>query len=302
MDKKILIIDDVHPSLAHDLRSMGFEVDEQPTILPKDVSLVGYQGLVLRSKMTLGASELNHSSLEFIARAGAGLDLIDVDYCAKNNISVFGANEGNRDAVAEHVIGQLITMARKINTADTEVRSGIWNREGNRGWELQGKTLGIIGYGNMGQSLAKKLQGFDMNIMAYDKYAPCTNSIEEIFETADIVSLHVPLTDETQEMINQDFLGRFAKPIVLINSSRGTVCSLEALAWGLSNGKLRGLALDVLPNEKLATWSTTEKTLFEQIASYPATLFSPHIAGWTEESYWKINEALITKIKAHYQL
>jgi D-3-phosphoglycerate dehydrogenase len=302
MDKKILIIDDVHPSLAHDLRSMGFEVDEQPTILPKDVSLEGYQGLVLRSKMPLGASELNQSNLEFIARAGAGLDLIDVDYCAQHHIAVFSANEGNRDAVAEHVIGQLITLARKINMADTEVRSGIWNREGNRGWELQGKTLGIIGYGNMGQSLAKKLQGFEMNILAYDKYAPCSNTLEEIFETADIVSLHVPLTDETKEMVSQDFLEHFAKPIVLINSSRGAVCSLEALAWGLSAGKLHGLALDVLPNEKLATWSTAEKILFEQIAAYPATLFSPHIAGWTEESYWKINEALITKIKAHYQL
>jgi D-3-phosphoglycerate dehydrogenase len=281
---------------------MGFEVDERPTILPKDVSLEGYQGLVLRSKMPLGASELNQSNLEFIARAGAGLDLIDVVYCAQHHIAVFSANEGNRDAVAEHVIGQLITLARKINMADTEVRSGIWNREGNRGWELQGKTLGIIGYGNMGQSLAKKLQGFEMNILAYDKYAPCSNTLEEIFETADIVSLHVPLTDETKEMVSQDFLEHFAKPIVLINSSRGAVCSLEALAWGLSAGKLHGLALDVLPNEKLATWSTAEKILFEQIAAYPATLFSPHIAGWTEESYWKINEALITNIKAHYQL
>jgi D-3-phosphoglycerate dehydrogenase len=297
-----LIIDEVHPSLAKDLRSYGFEVDEQPHILPKDVRLTGYQGLVLRSKMKLGVSELADSGLEFIARAGAGLDLIDVDYCVQNHIAVFSANEGNRDAVAEHVIGQLITLARKINTADTEVRSGIWNREGNRGWELQGKTLGIIGYGNMGQSLAKKLQGFDMQIMAYDKYAPATHDISDIFEHADILSLHVPLTPETKEMVNSAFLEQFKKPIVLINSSRGAVCSLEAIAHGLSIGKLRGLALDVLPNEKLATWSSAEKALFEQIAAYPTTLFSPHIAGWTTESYWKINDALIEKIKAHYQL
>jgi len=302
MAKKILIIDEVHPSLAKDLRSYGFEVDEQPHILPQDVRLTGYQGLVLRSKMKLGVSELADSGLEFIARAGAGLDLIDVDYCAQKNIAVFSANEGNRDAVAEHVIGQLITLARKINTADTEVRAGIWDRDGNRGWELQGKTLGIIGYGNMGQSLAKKLQGFDMNIMAYDKYAPATHELADIFEHADILSLHVPLTDETLKMVDREFIDQFAKNIVLINSSRGSVCSLEALAWGLSTGKLQGIALDVLPNEKLATWTTTEKALFEQIAAHPTTLFSPHIAGWTAESYWKINDALIEKIKAHYQL
>lgn len=302
MAKKVLIIDEVHPSLAADLQSLGFEVDEQPHILPQDVRLKGYQGLILRSKMKLGHIELADSGLEFIARAGAGLDLIDVDYCEANQIQVFSANEGNRDAVAEHVIGQLITLARKINTADSEVRQGIWNREGNRGWELQGKTLGIIGFGNMGQSLAKKLQGFDMRIMAYDKYAPATHDLADIFEHADILSLHIPLTEETKEMINQAFLEQFKKPIVLINSSRGGVCSLEAIANVLSTGKLRGLALDVLPNEKLATWSTAEKALFEQIAAHPTTLFSPHVAGWTTESYWKINDALIDKIKAHYQL
>ncbi|MEN9386845.1 MAG: hypothetical protein RLZZ185_1586 [Bacteroidota bacterium] len=302
MAKKVLIIDEVHPSLAKELRSLGFEVDEQSAIHPKDVSLAGYQGLVLRSKMPLGAKELANTSLEFIARAGAGLDLIDLEYCQANQIAVFSANEGNRDAVAEHVIGQLITIARKINKADVEVRAGIWNREGNRGWELQGKTVGIIGYGNMGQSLAKKLQGFDMNILAYDKYAPCTSSMEHIFEEADILSLHIPLTDETKELVNERFLAQFAKPIVLINSSRGSICSLDALAKGLSTGKLRGLALDVLPNEKLSTWSGVEKKLFDLIASHPSTLFSPHVAGWTTESYWKINEALIDKIKAHYQL
>ncbi len=302
MAKKVLIIDEVHPSLAKELRSLGFEVDEQSAIHPKDVSLTHYQGLVLRSKMPLGAKELANTNLEFIARAGAGLDLIDLEYCQANQIAVFSANEGNRDAVAEHVIGQLITIARKINTADVEVRSGIWNREENRGWELQGKTLGIIGYGNMGQSLAKKLQGFDMNILAYDKYAPCTSSMEHIFEEADILSLHIPLTDETKELVNERFLAQFAKSIVLINSSRGSICSLDALAKGLSTGKLRGLALDVLPNEKLSTWSDVDKKLFDQIASHPSTLFSPHVAGWTTESYWKINDALIDKIKAHYQL
>jgi len=302
MAKRVLIIDEVHPSLAKDLRALGFDVDEKPYLSASEVDIQGYQGLVLRSKLPLTAEFISTGSLEFIARAGAGLDLIDLAFCETHGIAVFSANEGNRDAVGEHVIGQLLSIARKINTADTEVRAGNWNREANRGWELQGKTLGIIGYGNMGQSLAKKLQGFDMNLMAYDKYAPATHSLEDIFDQADILSLHVPLTDETREMVNLDFISKFKKPIVLMNSSRGAVCSLDALLAGLQSGQLIGLALDVLPNEQIARWSDAEKARFSAISAFPQTIFSPHVAGWTRESYWKINEALIEKIKAFYQL
>lgn len=302
MAKRVLIIDEVHPSLAKDLRALGFEVDEKPSLIASEVDIQGYQGLVLRSKLPLTAEFISTGSLEFIARAGAGLDLIDLAYCEANGIAVFSANEGNRDAVGEHVIGQLLNIARKINTADAEVRVGNWNREANRGWELQGKTLGIIGYGNMGQSLAKKLQGFDMHIMAYDKYAPATHSLEDLFEHTDILSLHVPLTDETREMVNLEFISKFKKPIVLMNSSRGAVCSLDAILAGLQSGKLIGLALDVLPNEQIAGWSDAEKARFRAISAFPQTLFSPHVAGWTRESYWKINDALIEKIKAFYQL
>ncbi len=302
MAKRVLIIDEVHPSLAKDLRALGFDVDEKPSISATEVDLTGYHGLVLRSKLPLTAAFLAGHSLEFIARAGAGLDLIDLAYCEANDIAVFSANEGNRDAVGEHVIGQLLSIARKINTADDEVRAGNWNREANRGWELQGKTLGIIGYGNMGQSLAKKLQGFDMQILAYDKYAPATHRLEDLFEQADILSLHVPLTDETREMVNLAFLAKFKKPIVLLNSSRGAVCSLDAILDGLQTRKIVGLALDVLPNEQLAKWSDAEKARFTAISAFPQTIFSPHVAGWTQESYWKINDALIEKIKAFYQL
>jgi D-3-phosphoglycerate dehydrogenase / 2-oxoglutarate reductase len=302
MVKRVLIIDEVHPSLAKDLRALGFDVDEKPDISATEVDITGYHGLVLRSKLPLTAALLAGHSLEFIARAGAGLDLIDLAFCEANGIAVFSANEGNRDAVGEHVIGQLLSIARKINTADAEVRAGNWNREANRGWELQGKTLGIIGYGNMGQSLAKKLQGFDMQILAYDKYAPATHRLEDLFEQADILSLHVPLTDETREMVNLAFLAKFKKPIVLLNSSRGAVCSLDAILDGLQTRKIVGLALDVLPNEQLAKWSDAEKARFTAISAFPQTIFSPHIAGWTQESYWKINDALIGKIKAFYQL
>lgn len=302
MAKRVLIIDEVHPSLAKDLRALGFDVDEKPSISATEVDITGYHGLVLRSKLPLTAALLAGHSLEFIARAGAGLDLIDLAYCETNGIAVFSANEGNRDAVGEHVIGQLLSIARKIHTADAEVRAGNWNREANRGWELQGKTLGIIGFGNMGQSLAKKLQGFDMQILAYDKYAPATHRLEDLFEQADILSLHVPLTDETREMVNLAFLAKFKKPIVLLNSSRGAVCSLDAILDGLQSGKIVGLALDVLPNEQIARWSDAEKARFTAISAFPQTIFSPHVAGWTHESYWKINDALIEKIKAFYQL
>lgn len=302
MAKRVLIIDEVHPSLAKELRALGFDVDEKPYISASEVNIQGYQGLVLRSKLPLTAEFISNGSLEFIARAGAGLDLIDLAFCETQGIAVFSANEGNRDAVGEHVIGQLLSIARKINTADTEVRAGDWNREANRGWELQGKTLGIIGYGNMGQSLAKKLQGFDMHILAYDKYAPATHSLEDIFDQADILSLHVPLTDETRDMVNLEFISKFKKRIVLMNSSRGAVCSLDAILAGLQSGKLIGLALDVLPNEQVARWSDAEKARFRAISAFPQTIFSPHVAGWTRESYWKINDALIEKIKAFYQL
>lgn len=302
MAKRILIIDEVHPSLAKELRTLGFEVDEKPFLSASEIDIQGYQGLVLRSKLPLTAEFISTGSLEFIARAGAGLDLIDLEYCEANGIAVFSANEGNRDAVGEHVIGQLLSIARKLNISDAEVRAGNWSRESNRGWELQGKTIGIIGYGNMGQSLAKKLQGFDMQITAYDKYAPATHSLEDIFELADILSLHVPLTDETRDMVNQEFISKFKKPIVLMNSSRGAICSLDAILSGLQSGQLIGLALDVLPNEQVARWSDAEKGRFNAISAFPQTIFSPHVAGWTRESYWKINDALIEKIKAFYQL
>jgi D-3-phosphoglycerate dehydrogenase len=154
----------------------------------------------------------------------------------------------------------------------------------------------------MGQSLAKKLQGFDMQIMAYDKYAPATHSMEDIFEQADILSLHIPLTEETREMVDLEFISKFKKPIILMNSSRGAICSLDAILTGLQSGQLIGLALDVLPNEQVARWSDAEKGLFRAISAFPQTIFSPHVAGWTHESYWKINDALIEKIKAFYQL
>ncbi len=305
--RKVLIVDEVHPSMAEGLTNLGFEVetrtdlslDEFVTILP------AYEGLVVRSKFKITAEILKDTTLTFIARAGAGLDLLDVDACLSRGIAVFSANEGNSDAVAEHVIGQLLSLAHKLHTSDTEVRHGLWEREGNRGFELKGKTIGIIGYGNMGKAVASRLSSFGMTILAYDKYVPSADypaTMEQLFEQADILSLHIPLTSETVGLVSIEFLDSFKNPILLINSSRGPIAPLEPLLHGLRSGQIKGLALDVLPNEKLPTWSPIEKELFAEIAAYPATIFSPHVAGWTTESYYKINEVLLEKIKLHFSL
>lgn len=309
MVKKVLIIDEVDASMAEGLQSLGFQVDELLTLSKLEtMAIMGqYSGLIVRSKFKIDAEFLDSAhALTFIGRAGAGLDLIDLAVCQEKNIRVFSANEGNKDAVAEHVMGQLLTLAHHLNTADTEVRNGIWNRESNRGWEIHGKTIGIIGFGNMGQALCQRLLGFGLQILAYDKNAPAPSpfgaDLSDLFQHADIVSLHIPLTEETHGMVNQEFLSSFKKPIVLINSSRGPITPLEHLLWGLEQGIISGLALDVLPNEKINAWSNEEQILFDQLKSYPNTLFSPHVAGWTAESYIKINTVLIEKIRTLFHL
>lgn len=306
-NKQVLIVDEVHPSMADGLTNLGFEVDTRLNLNADEFRriLPEYTGLVIRSKFKITADVLENNQLSFIARAGAGLDLLDLDACSARRIAIFTANEGNSDAVAEHVIGQILSLAHKLHTSDTEIRHGLWERDGNRGFEIKGKTIGIIGYGNMGKAVALRLSGFGMRILAYDKYAPSVDfpaSLEQIFEDADILSLHIPLTSETRGLVTPSFIESFKKPILFINSSRGPISTLEPLLQGLRSGQIRGLALDVLPNEKLSTWSPVEKEIFTEIAAYPATIFSPHVAGWTTESYFKINEVLLEKIKAHFSL
>lgn len=306
MPAQVLIIDKVHESMAKGLESMHFSVVDGSTWSREEIieQIPHVEGLVVRSKLRIDASILAKAvSLRFIARAGAGLDLIDLEAAQQQNITVFAANEGNKEAVAEHVIGQLLSLAHHLHKSDKEVRQGIWDREGNRGWEISGKTIGIIGYGHMGQSVAKRLTCFGSTILAYDKYHPShqfSARMQDIFDQADIVSLHIPLTEETRGLVSESWLAQFRKPIVFINSSRGAISPLPALLSGLQKGQIQGLILDVLPNEKINTWSEEEKIVFDQISSFPATLFSPHVAGWTNESYRKINEVLLAKIKAFY--
>ncbi|WP_186754670.1 2-hydroxyacid dehydrogenase [Echinicola salinicaeni] len=304
---RILIIDDMHESIMPLLEEVGFHVDYRPDITrPEIEKIVGaYEGLIIRSKTPMDKPLLEKASkLKFIGRAGAGLDKIDLDYIQEIGVKLFHAPEGNRDAVGEHAIGMLLALFNHFAKADKEVRNGIWDREGNRGEELKGKTVGVFGYGNMGRSFAKKLKGFEVNVLAYDKYKEDYGdefaqeaSFEEIQEKADVLSIHVPLTPETRDFFSVEVLMAFKKPFYLINTARGEVISFDTLNKVLSNGKLKGALLDVLENEKLATLTEDQKKSFEALCERGDVIFSPHIAGWTFQSYEKINQVLVGKIQ-----
>ena len=307
--KKILIVDDLHENIFPMLSDMGFEVNYQPDIKrPEILAIIGnYEGLIIRSKTKVDADFLVHcDKLTFIGRAGAGLDLIDLEEASRRNIQVFAANEGNAVAVAEHTMGMILMLLNKLNHADTEVHQRIWEREKNRGIELSGMTVGIIGYGNMGIALAQRLMGFDVNVLAYDKvekkvheygFYSLKATLDEIFEASDLISIHVPLTDETRLMINDNFIQKFKKNIFIVNTARGEVASTESILKGLKSGKIRGACLDVLENEKLSTLTLEQEEVYSQLFKLKNVILTPHIAGWTVESYRKINEVLIDKIR-----
>jgi D-3-phosphoglycerate dehydrogenase len=303
---KILIIDKMHSSIIPLLEKEGHQADYRPNITRSEImeSLPLYEGLVIRSKTPMDRALLEKAhSLKFIARAGAGLDQIDLEYLAENEIQLFHAAKGNRDAVAEHAIGGLLALMNHLIKSDQEVRKGIWDREGNRGYELKGKTVGIMGYGNMGRAFAKRLKGFGVDVLAYDKYKKNfeDNLVQEVIweklkAEADILSLHVPLTEVTRNFFTFDELKSFAKPFWLINTARGEVISFETLNKALDAGILRGAVLDVLENEKFSRFSPEQKAEFENLANRENVIFTPHVAGWTFESYEKINEVLVKQI------
>jgi D-3-phosphoglycerate dehydrogenase len=304
---KILIIDEMHLSIIGMLEKQGHQVTYLPLITRSEImdQVADYDGLIIRSKTPMDRELLERAvNLKFIGRAGAGLDQIDLDYLKERNVKLFHAAKGNRDAVAEHAVGGLLALFNKLVKADSEVRKGIWDREGNRGHELMGKTVGIIGYGNMGKSFAKRLRGFDVEIQAYDKYkAGFGNkyveevSWESLKAEADVLSIHVPLTSDTRNFLTLDELESFRKPVWLINTARGEVISFETLNRALDSGVLRGAVLDVLENEKFQKFSPTQKAEFEKLAARENIIFTPHVAGWTFESYEKINKVLAKKIK-----
>ena len=307
MSKKCLVVDPMHDSLFPMLRELGWEVDYYPTITRNELREKhrGYEGLIIRSKTIVDRDLLGEDpTLRFVGRAGAGLDNLDLAYLAARNIHVLHAAEGNRDAVGEFTVGILLTLLRSIARAHQEVINDVWLRESNRGTEIMGKTVSIIGFGNMGRAFAKRLTGFGCKILVYDKYKHgFTNEfwqeadMQKVFAETDILSLHIPLTDETRGMVNTHYLSQFKKKITLINTARGEIIPLSDLAESFSMGFVRAAALDVLENEKLNTLTTTQRAGFRNLITGGNVIFTPHIAGWTFESHVKINVALVEKIK-----
>ncbi|KAA0993627.1 2-hydroxyacid dehydrogenase [Dyadobacter aurulentus] len=304
---KILIADSMHPSLFSMLEQRGWEYAYHPEYRREDIktALPDYEGLVIRSKTFLDQDLLaNAQKLRFIARAGAGLDLIDLNVVRDMQIEVFHAGKGNRDAVAEQALGMLLSLFNNLLRADREVRQGIWDREGNRGIELLGKTVGLIGYGNNGGATAKRLSGFGCQVLAYDKYRDhygdqfaAESGMEEIMEKADVISLHLPLTELSRYLIDDDFIAKCGKPFFLMNLSRGEIVKLDAVVRGLKSGKIRGACLDVLENEKINKLTISQQDAFEYLRSSDQVVLTPHIGGWTQESYVRINEVLVQQIE-----
>jgi len=307
MSRKCLVVDPMHESLFPMLEAMGWQVDYHPGITRSEIREKhrGYDGLIIRSKTMVNHDLLGEEpTLRFVGRAGAGIDNLDLQYLASKNIHVLHAAEGNRDAVGEFTVGIILGLLRNIPRAHQEVINGIWLRESNRGSEIMGKTIGIIGFGNMGHAFAKRLTGFGCKILVYDKYKHgFTNEfwqeadMDQIFAETEILSLHIPLTDETRGMVNTDYLSKFRKKIILINTARGEIIPLSDLAESFSMGFVRGAALDVLENEKLNELTSVQREGFRNLITGGNVIFTPHIAGWTFESHVKINVALVEKIK-----
>jgi len=290
------------------LKEIGVEPVYRPDITSQElVTIIGeYEGIIARSKLKIDKQLLEKAvKLKFIGRAGAGLDMIDLDVVQEKGILLFNAPEGNRDAVAEHTLALLLSLINNVTTADREVRKGIWQREANRGFELKDKIVALIGYGFMGRAVAKRLISFECQVIAYDKYLKNYSdefvtevNMEEIYEKADIISFHIPLTDETRGIANSNYFSRFKKNIWVINTARGEIVKLADILKMLDLGKVRGAGLDVLENEKINRLDGEAKEVFEKLILSDKVILTPHVAGWTYESYERINETLVHKIKS----
>ena len=313
-DVKILHIDSNHALLWEQLEQAGFqnEADFESHRAEIEAKIHNYQGIVIRSRFKIDKDFIDKATnLKFIARVGAGLESIDCDYAESKNIHLIAAPEGNKNAVGEHALGMLLSLMNKLNRADKLIREGHWIREGNRGYELEGKTVGLIGYGNMGKSFAKKLRGFDVEVLCYDILPNVGDenarqvSLSELQAEADVLSLHIPWTSETDKMINTNFINAFAKPFWFINTSRGKNVVTDDLVEALKSGKILGAGLDVLEYEKLSfenlflssrAQSRDLPKAFEYLLQSENVLLTPHIAGWTFESHEKLAQTIVDKI------
>lgn len=306
---KVLFIDEVHEVLEQRLKAHDFDCIDATKWSRQECiqQLEDVEGIVVRSRFPMDEDFLAHApNLKFIARSGAGMENIDLTFTESKNIQCFNAPEGNRNAVGEHALGMLLSLFNNLCKGDREVRKGVWDREGNRGVELDGKTVGIIGFGNNGSAFAKKLVGFDVEVYAYDKYKSDFGSeqvtecdLDTIFERCDVVSFHIPQNEETLFMANEAFFNKFQKSIYVINLARGKIIQTSALVAALKSGKVLGACLDVLEYES----SSFENAFYEQnspsldyLLKSDQVLFSPHVGGWTNESYFKLSNVLADKI------
>jgi len=302
---KILFIDTVHPFLKKELEKNNHECESAFDLNKIQIESIieKYNGVIIRSKFIIDENFIKKATnLKFIARAGSGLENINVDFAKKQKIKCYNASEGNRQAVAEHALGMILSLFNNISQADREVRSGNWNRESNRGTELSGKTIAIIGYGNNGSAFCKLIEGFGVNILTYDKYLvdyPFKSSMKYIFENADILSIHTPLTEETSYLLNDKYINNFKKNIYIINTARGKCVNTEHLVKSLKSGKIQGACLDVLEYENISFENLKKDSLeenLEYLTNSSKVILSPHIAGWTHESNLKIAKILFQKI------
>jgi len=310
---KILHIDSNHNLLINQLNDLGFENIEDYTSSKTEVEAIisEYDGIVIRSRFTIDKSFLDAASnLKFIGRVGAGLENIDCDYAKEKGVCLISAPEGNRNAVGEHALGMLLSLFNKLNKADDEVRRGKWLREDNRGLELDGKIVGLIGYGNMGKAFAKKLKGFDVEVLCYDIKEGVADenckqvTLKELKEKVDVLSLHTPQTPLSLNMVDREFINSFKKPFWLINTARGKSVVTKDLVEALKKGKILGAGLDVLEFEKASFEnlfsSNNLPDVFQELISSDKVLLTPHVAGWTVESKFKLAQTIVDKIKAKF--
>lgn len=310
---KVMFLDTVHEVLEERLNAAGFECVDASTWSFEQclTDLHDAFGIVIRSRFPMNAQLLDAApELQFIARSGAGMENIDEAYCEKRAIRLFNAPEGNRNAVGEHALGMLLSLLNKIHTSDQEVRRGKWDREGNRGTELDGKTVGIIGYGNNGKAFAKKLRGFDVTLLAYDKYKTgfgddfvIEATLEAVLRKSDVISFHIPQNEETIWFADSEFFDGLGKPVYLLNLARGKIVETKALIQALESGGVIAAALDVNEFEKSSFESFFDGDMPEglkYLLESDKVLLTPHIGGWTHESYFKLSDVLADKILRFY--
>ena len=306
--KKVIVTDFLHPYLADWLVDKGFQVDIQETITNDGLFSIieNYEGLVLSTKIKVTPTLIDKAkNLEFIARAGSGMENIDVAYSKSKGIHVVNSPEGNANAVAEHAVGMTLALLNNIVKSDAEIRNGVWQREPNRGEEIQGKTIGIIGYGHTGSRFAAKWGTFGVTILAHDKYKSgfgtttvVEASVEDIWEKAEIISFHLPLNAETQFYCNAAFINKMKRPFWLINTSRGKIVNTANLIEGLDQGKILGAALDVFENEKFYQLEGTDLAQMQNLTKRHNIILTPHVAGWTHTSHLYLSKILAEKLDA----